>query len=56
MKAQVIEQFERDYLNGLLLAHDGNVTRAAQAAGKDRRVLRQLIRKHKIELREFRRT
>jgi DNA-binding NtrC family response regulator len=56
MKAQVIEQFEKHYLNGLLLAHDGNITRAAQAAGKDRRALRQLIRKHRIEASTFRRT
>jgi two-component system, NtrC family, response regulator GlrR len=56
MKAQVIEKFEKDYLSGLMLAHEGNVTRAAQAAGKDRRALRQLIRKHKIQAHEFRRT
>lgn len=54
MKARVITQFERDYLQGLLLTYHGNITRAAEAAGKDRRALRQLIRKHKIDARAYR--
>jgi DNA-binding NtrC family response regulator len=54
MKTRMIEQFEKEYLNGLLLVHRGNITRAAEAAGKDRRALRQLIRKHRIEISQFR--
>jgi DNA-binding NtrC family response regulator len=53
-KARVIMAFERDYLQGLLLTHRGNITRAAEAAGKDRRALRQLIRKHKIDASAYR--
>lgn len=55
-KARVVAQFEKRYLKALLLAHSGNVTRAARAAGKDGRALRQLIRKHKIDLTTFRGT
>jgi two-component system response regulator GlrR len=53
-KAQIIAQFERDYLDELLHTHHGNVTRAAQAAQKNRRVLLQLIRKHGINVKRFR--
>lgn len=54
MKAGMIAQFERTYIDGLLRAHDGNITRAAQAAKKDPRALRQLMRKHNIDGRRFR--
>ena len=51
MKATMIAQFERTYINGLLRAHRGNISKAARAARKDPRALRQLIRKHKIDVR-----
>jgi DNA-binding NtrC family response regulator len=54
-KAKVIAQFERTYLQGLLLAHQGNVTRAAQAAQKDRGAFWLLLRKHRINVERFRR-
>jgi DNA-binding NtrC family response regulator len=54
MKAGMIAQFEKTYINGLLRAHDGNVSRAARAAQKDPRALRQLMRKHSIDGRSFR--
>lgn len=52
-KASVVKQFERAYLQKLLLAHQGNITRAAQAAQKNRRALWQLIRKHNIDVQSF---
>ena len=42
-------RFERGYLLGLLAEHHGNVSHAALAAGKDRRTLQRLLRKHSIE-------
>ena len=47
-KERVIAQFEKDYLTEILLAHQGNITKAAQAAGKNRRAFWQLLRKHEI--------
>lgn len=52
-KAKVIDQFERDYIQGLLLVHQGNISRAAQAAQKNRRAFWQLIRKHQIDAQSF---
>ncbi|MDR4509450.1 MAG: sigma-54 dependent transcriptional regulator [Candidatus Brocadiaceae bacterium] len=52
-KAKVIAQFERRYISGLLLAHQGNITRAAQFAQKNRRAFWQLIRKYRIDPRAF---
>jgi two-component system, NtrC family, response regulator GlrR len=48
LKAKVIEQFEQSYVRRLLLVHDGNITKAAQSAGKDRRAFWELMRKHHI--------
>jgi two-component system response regulator GlrR len=48
-KYRVIEQFEKSYIQGLLLAYNGNITRAAKAAQKNRRAFYELIRKHHIE-------
>lgn len=52
-KARVVAQFERTYLQSLLLAYDGNITQAAQAAQKDRRAFWELIRKHQIDAERF---
>lgn len=49
-KARVVSQFERRYIRELLVAHRGNITKAAQAAHKNRRAFWQLIRKHKIDV------
>jgi len=54
-KARVVEQFERNYLEHILIACDGNITHAAIAAKKNRRALWELIRKHHIEPKRFRR-
>jgi len=52
-KAVVIEQFEKAYIQKLLLAYHGNITQAARAARKNRRAFWELIRKHRIEARTF---
>lgn len=49
-KARVVGQFERSYIKSLLLAYKGNITRAARAAGKNRRAFWQLIRKYRIDV------
>lgn len=48
-KNQLLGQFERGYLIDLLTAHEGNVTRAAQQAGKERRAFQRLLRKHEVD-------
>jgi DNA-binding NtrC family response regulator len=53
MKAQVISQFESDYIRNLLMAYRGNITRAAQAAQKERRTFWELVRKYKIDVQKF---
>ena len=52
-KAKVIAQFERTYIQGLLLAHQGNITKAARAAQKNRRAFWQLMRKHLLDAHSF---
>ncbi|HEX5732105.1 MAG TPA: sigma-54 dependent transcriptional regulator [Blastocatellia bacterium] len=47
-------QFERNYVEDLLLANHGNITKAAQAAHKNRRAFWELIRKHHIDVQDFR--
>jgi DNA-binding NtrC family response regulator len=53
LKRQAIEAFERDYLVHLMSAHAGNVTHAARTAGKERRELGKLLKKHRIDARQF---
>lgn len=52
-KAKAIERFEKSYIQQLLLAHQGNITRAAKAAHKNRRAFWELIRKYGIDVRRF---
>jgi two-component system response regulator GlrR len=54
MKARVVESFERGYLENVLRSTNGNIANAARAAGKNRRALFQLIRKHNIAPESFR--
>lgn len=53
MKARVVEQAEHTYLKSLLIAHEGNITRAAEAAQKNRRAFFELLRKHRIDARDY---
>lgn len=51
LKDKAIKQFERNYLCQTLAAHDGNITKAAESAHKDRRAFWELLRKHRIIVR-----
>jgi DNA-binding NtrC family response regulator len=53
-KETAVNQFERNYIENFLLAYQGNITKAAQAAQKNRRAFWQLIRKHQIDAHSFR--
>ena len=53
MKANVISQFETNYIQNLLIAYKGNISKAAKAAQKERRTFWQLVRKHKIDVQKF---
>ena len=48
-KARVVVEFEKNYIKNLLSTHGGNITRAAETAGKNRRAFWELIRKHEID-------
>ncbi|HEY5926735.1 MAG TPA: sigma 54-interacting transcriptional regulator [Kofleriaceae bacterium] len=45
-KHQVVEAFERDYIDDLMQRHDGNLSAAAREAQIDRKHLRELLRKY----------
>jgi two-component system, NtrC family, response regulator GlrR len=55
-KAAVVEEFEKKYIQELLVASHGNITRAAQTAHKNRRAFWELIRRHGIDMQSFRQT
>ncbi|MBC7992306.1 MAG: sigma-54-dependent Fis family transcriptional regulator [Rhizobacter sp.] len=48
-KAEAVRLFEHDYVVTLLRRTGGNVTRAAQIAGKERRAFGKLLKKHGID-------
>jgi len=52
-KAREIARFEKNFIQGLLRASGGNITRAAQAARKNRRAFWQLIQKHRIDVERY---
>lgn len=52
-KTRMIDQFEKTYIRDLLLAYGGNITKAAEAACKNRRSFFELMRKHNIDGRSF---
>ena len=52
-KEVTIEGFERKYILGLLSRHNGNISRAAEGSGIDRRSLHRLLAKHHIDASRF---
>lgn len=52
-KARMIDQFEKTYISGVLVANEGNITKAARAARKNRRAFFELMRKHNLQGRSF---
>jgi DNA-binding NtrC family response regulator len=52
-KRRIVEVFERQYLIRLMGEHRGNVSRAARAAGKERRDLGKLMKRHGLDPRQF---
>ena len=49
----MLEAFERQYLAQLMSDWGGNVSRAARAAGKERRDLGKLLKRHGLNPRQF---
>jgi len=52
-KPKVIEEFERAYLSELLSTHQGNISKAARVAKKERRAFQRLLMKHGLDRRIF---
>jgi len=52
-KARVIERFEKNYIENVLCAHRGNISKAAEAVQKNRRAFWELIRKYQIDVDRF---
>ena len=48
-KARTIAQFEKSYIEKLLIDCNGNISKAARAAQKNRRAFWELMRKHHIQ-------
>ena len=53
-KRELVDRFEREYLEAALDQNDGNIARAAQSSGKARRAFFELLRKHDIDAARFR--
>ena len=53
-KQEILEAFERDHLTHLMHLSAGNVSHAARLAGKERRSLGKLLKKHHIDPSIFR--
>ncbi len=49
-KAKVLDAFERQYLEDLLVRHKQNISKAAREAGIDRRHLYRLLDKYEIQV------
>ena len=48
-RARALEAFERTYVENLLRKHNGNVTRSAREAKKDRRAFGRLMKRYQID-------
>jgi DNA-binding NtrC family response regulator len=47
-KSQVLQEFNQAYLSQLLRRTNGNITKAAQLAGKERRAFGKLLKRYRI--------
>ncbi|MCU0662144.1 MAG: sigma 54-interacting transcriptional regulator [Myxococcota bacterium] len=54
VKAELVESFEKAYIEDALQRHKGNISAAARESGIDRKHLERLIRKHGIDLKSLR--
>jgi DNA-binding NtrC family response regulator len=52
-KQRIVDTFDRHYLTRLMTAYRGNVSRAARAAGKERRDLGKLLKRRGVDPRRF---
>ncbi len=52
-KTKAIVQFEKNYIARLLAVHGGNISKAAKAAGKDRRSFQRLVSKYSLDRKAF---
>lgn len=52
-KSKAIARFEQEYLTELMQFTHGNISQAAKIAGKERRCLGKLLKKHGISSRQF---
>jgi DNA-binding NtrC family response regulator len=55
-RRKALEEFERRFVSRLLSLTSGNVSRAAELAGKERRSFGKLVKKHRIDRAAFRPT
>jgi len=53
-KREVVDRFEREYLERALRSCDGNIAQAARSSGKARRAFFELLRKHDVDADKFR--
>ena len=53
-KEQTLQSFNTNYINNLLTASKGNVTRAAKICGLERQALQQVMRRYGIRADPFR--
>lgn len=53
MREALVEDFERKYLHRLMQATNGNVSKAARLANKERRCLGKLLQKYEIDREQF---
>ena len=53
LKQEAIDAFEKRYLTELLRVHQGNLARAARAAGMDRKNLWALVERHGLDRAQF---
>jgi DNA-binding NtrC family response regulator len=52
-KAKIVSEFESGYIVKMLSLNSGNITRAAKAAGMDRKNFWQLMKKYKLEAKDY---